>query len=975
LKKGVSNNGTITNTNGEFTLSVKSNAILEISYIGYVSQTVKAYPGKIIVIKLEEATKNLDEVVVVGYGMQKVATLTGSVSQIKNDKLTVAPIGDVKLMLGGQLPGLVSKVTYGIPGANTSTLRIRGYSDDPLIIVDGIEGDFNSIDANQIESISILKDASASIYGARAGNGVILVTTKKGNNSKATISFDTSYTLQGCTRILKPGTSAQRAAWEREAWINGGQPIELAPSSEEDIQKYEDGTDPTHLNTDWFNTVIRKHAPQYNSALSIRGGNDDIKYFGYFGYNDQETLIKHDGGKYNRYVVQSNIDAKLADRMTLSVNMMFSKEKQYFPAQGDCFGNNNFWNMLYQSDPRYPLTLPDSEKYSYCKIDYGNPVVATSIKLGGYNENDLDIIRINASLNYDSKYITGLSAKVFFGFNSEYYFHKEFFNSEAKFYTYNATSGEYSSPIMSIAPTSVSEAHYHQPTLTQQYSLNYDKTFLKYNHVSAMLLFESINEYNKYFGAKRTGYLSGALDQLSVGSSSTSSNGGAETEFGRESWVGRLNYSFADKYLFEAILRADASSKFAKGHRWGYFPSVSLGWIISEESFMKNQKVIDYLKLRLSYGKTGNDNVGSFRYLTGFNTDETYQFGSNVITGIAPTGLANTKLTWEKMSISNVGLDFSLWNRKIYGEMDAFYRLRDGIPGSRDLSVPTTFGADLPTENINSITTRGFEVKIGTVGKISDLSYDISGNISWSRSKWKHYDEPNYTDPDQKRLSQISHQWIDRVEGYVSDGLFASQEEINKLPYKYEDLGGNANLRPGDIKYKDLNGDNVLNWKDQKIINSGDMPHWMYGTNLTFKYKGFDLSSLFQGSFGFSTSINFSRPEPTTMKFLHRWTEKNDDVHAWVPRPGSIISSNGYTSDFYIHSVSYLRLKYMALGYELPKNCLAKVGISKVRFYLAGTNLFTLSTVHKYGVDPEKGGANIYYPQQYTWSFGLNLMF
>ena len=469
--------------------------------------------------------------------------------------------------------------------------------------------------------------------------------------------------------------------------------------------------------------------------------------------------------------------------------------------------------------------------------------------------------------------------------------------------------------------------------------------------------------------------MSTILDQLFAGNGTTSFNNGWESEMGRASWVGRINYSYMDKYLIETILRADASAKFPQNSRWGYFPSVSLGWVLSQESFMKSLKAIDNIKLRASYGESGNDNVGSFKYLAGYAFDGSYKIGDEIKSGLYAVGLANPILTWETMKIYNGGIDLSFFNRKLYGTVDAFYRVRDGIPGSRSVSLPSSFGAELPLENLNSIDTRGWELNLGTSGNFGNFMYDISGNLSWARSKWRKYDEPIYSDPDQERIYKREGRWTDVRYGYISDGLFTSQAEIEALDFTYKDLNGNSSLRPGDIKYVDLNGDKVLDWKDQKEIGKGTLPTWTYGFNMNFKYHGFDLSALFQGAFGYTTYIDLTKAA-STLKYDNRWTEKENNPNSLVARPGGA-STNKYYSDFNNHNTAYLRLKNLSIGYELPKGLVSKAGIQQLRIYIAGTNLFTLSSLHKYGVDPEvpEGSPAYYYPQQRTLSVGLNLSF
>ena len=974
MLKGTSN-GTITNIDGDYTLSgdITDKSVLEVTYIGMKKQEITVGNRTRINITMTSDNEMLDEVIVVGYGTQRKGNLTGSVSAIKSEKLTIAPIGNVTNALAGQLPGLIVKQTSGIPGSDGSTLRIRGF-DAPLVIVDGIEGDFNNIDASQIESISILKDGAASIYGARAGNGVILVTTKRGIDSKPVISLNTSFTLQGQTNVIKPGSSGQRAEWLREEHINKGLPMEQVPYTEEQIQKYYNGTDPNYLNSDWYDAVIRDWAPQQNHNLSIRGGSNKIKYYGYIGYNDQETIVKTGGGSYKRYNVQSNIDAKITDRLSFTLDMLLTKENQFFPTVGSGFGHSNFWSIIYDSDPRYPIYLPDRSKLSYGGLSYGNALFASNTNLGGYSDTDKNRIRANGGLIYEFKYVKGLKAKMSISYDT-YNQNYKYFNEQGKFYSYNIDSDTYTFERASQDPTGVTEVFGRGYSLTQQYSLQYERLFKEKHRVSALALFETIDYNDKNVETGRTGFMSTILDQLFAGNGTTSFNNGWESEMGRASWVGRINYSYMDKYLIETILRADASAKFPQNSRWGYFPSVSLGWVLSQESFMKSLKAIDNIKLRASYGESGNDNVGSFKYLAGYAFDGSYKIGDEIKSGLYAVGLANPILTWETMKIYNGGIDLSFFNRKLYGTVDAFYRVRDGIPGSRSVSLPSSFGAELPLENLNSIDTRGWELNLGTSGNFGNFMYDISGNLSWARSKWRKYDEPIYSDPDQERIYKREGRWTDVRYGYISDGLFTSQAEIEALDFTYKDLNGNSSLRPGDIKYVDLNGDKVLDWKDQKEIGKGTLPTWTYGFNMNFKYHGFDLSALFQGAFGYTTYIDLTKAA-STLKYDNRWTEKENNPNSLVARPGGA-STNKYYSDFNNHNTAYLRLKNLSIGYELPKGLVSKAGIQQLRIYIAGTNLFTLSSLHKYGVDPEvpEGSPAYYYPQQRTLSVGLNLSF
>lgn len=975
---GVSRNGTSTNADGGFKLTVKQNAVLAISYIGYVTQQVNAVPGKQLLVKLVENQEHLDEVVVVGYGEQRVATVTGSVSQIKSDKITVAPQVNISHVLAGQLPGLVSKQVSGIPGADDASLNIRGFG-NPLVIVDGIESSLNTLDPNQVETISILKDGAASIYGARAGNGVILVTTKRGKNGKPSLTFNSSYTLQGSTKVIKPASSADRAQFEVDKWLNSGKPADQVPFSAAEIQKFRDGSDPKYLNTDWFDASIREFAPQQNHNVSLSGGTEAVKYYGYFGANTQETILKKNGGNYDRYNFQANVDAKVTDQVSAAMDIQYIKEQRLYPSGADGVGtNNNFWrDLIYAADPSFALILPDQSYMAYAGIPYGSPVFATNSDLSGYQDKGNNIIQFKGELKYDIKAIPGLNAKGVAIYRSNSFDQKVVKNQD-KFYTYDADTKEYTYVRSSQDPLFLSRASSTDTKFVQQYSLNYNKLFNDAHTVSGMVMYEYVHEKGRSFNTSRGGFQSMALDEFYAGDPNTAANNSSSYGNGRISYIGRLNYSYLDRYMVETILRADASSRFAEGSRWGYFPSVSLGWNIARENFMKDLPVFDNLKLRTSYGASGYDAVANFDYLTGYRYDGTYTIGNDLISALIPFGLPNPNLTWEKMAIYNAGLDFSLWSRKLYGELEFFYRKRSGMPGRRANSLPTSFGAQLPVENLNSQSTQGIELRLGTTGKIGEVSYDIIGNIARSRSKWINVDEATFTDPDEIRMYKNSGRFTDRRYGYVSDGLFTSQDEIDAWPYTFDALNNvNTSLKPGDLKYKDLNGDGVINWRDQQEIGKGAQPHWTFGLNLNLRYKNFDISTLLQGAFDYSTYVDLAGA-PTTLFYSNYWNERtNSGADALLPRPSGS-STNDFSSDFRNHNTTYVRLKNLALGYTIPASVLGKIGVSGCRVYVAGTNLFTMSSLNKYGVDPEMPegfGAGVYYPQQFTMSFGCNLTF
>ena len=967
------NLSTTTDENGHFSIQAPPSATtLVISYVGY--ETVEAGIYKDIPLKLALKRKDArsEEVIVIGYGTQKRGNLTGSVSSVKSEDITTAPVASTINTLAGRLPGLISLQSSGQPGSDQADISIRGFG-QALWIVDGVESDFNNIDPNQIESVSILKDGSASIYGSRAGNGVILVTTKRGRDQRPLVTINSSYTLQGITAMAKPTSSGQYAEMQNEKFTNQGL---TAPYTADQIKKYYAGTDPQYPNTNWFKETIRDWSPQQQHNFSIRGGSDKIKYFGFFGYLDQESVWRSNGGKYARYNLQSNIDAKITDNLSVQLNISVVTENRKFPWRTQAAGANSLWQDLWNSLPIYPATLPDPTKNSYANGQgVGSIKLISDYNIAGYDQNTNQNLKGAFVANYRIKAVQGLSAKAFINYEQDYQEDKNF-TKPYDFYTYDVASQIYTlaGSLGTQARDVMQDNQYRN--ITGQLSLNYDRTFGSDHHLTVLALYEAIDYKTSYIQAGRDNFLTPAIEQLYAGAVQTSQATGSATEMGRASYVGRINYSYKDKYLLETTLRADASAKFPANRRWGYFPSVSLGWRMNQENFMRSIAVIDELKIRGSYGSSGLDNVGNFQYLSGYQFDGQWLIGANTQVGLVSTGLANPNLTWETIKIYNLGADFSLWKRKLFGVADVFYRKLSGIPATRVLSLSNTFGASLPQENLNSQNNRGFELTLGTSGNIRDLGYEISGNISWSRAKWGHYEEQNYTDPDQIRIYQLSGKWTDVQYGYESAGLFTTQDEITKLKYNYP--AGNSSLRPGDIKYVDVNNDGVLDWRDQVAIGKGTVPHWMAGATIKLTHGHFDLSALFQGAFGYYNYIQLDHGNINYSKVMYdlRWSEQNNSANAFFPRLGGS-TTNGFISDHFYRKAGYVRLKALSIGYNLPKDILRKLNIQGLRMYFSGTNLLTFNKLKDFQVDPESpsGNAAYYYPQLRTITLGANLSF
>ena len=945
--------GVITDINGEYSINVPAgSSSLTFSFIGMSTQTVEVGNMTKVDVVLQDEVIGLEGVVVVGYGTQKKSMLTGAISEVKSEKLNSAPMPSISQTLAGRLPGLVSKQTQGSPGLDDATISIRGFG-APLVIIDGVEGDFNRLNPNEVESVTILKDAAAAIYGSRAGNGVLLVTTKRGQAGKPTINFNYAYTAQTNTRFLKPESSGQYAELANEWTEQRG--AGSAPYTQADIDKYYAGTDPAFPNTDWLDVATRKISPMNEYNLSVSGGSEKIKYYTFLGMLNQQAFFRSNDGDYNRYNVRTNIDAKITDNLTASMDLSSSISNRKFPYRAGA-ENGAFFTDLWSALPIYPGHLPDPDKYSYSGTV--TQILAESERDGdGYRDNDNTNYKASLSFVYQVPFLKGLSLKAFGNYSKDFNFEKAY-HRLWKQYQYDYTSQIYIDRA-SASSSDLNHVDFQNKEVTGQFSFNFERRFNDH-YFNVLGLYEVIDYATNTISAGRQNFISPNLDYLFAGSQLGMTNSGIATEMGRASYIGRLNYSYKNKYLVDATLRHDASAKFPPDARWGTFPSVSLGWRLSEEQFVKDNIVaLSNLKIRGGFSKTGNDAIGNFQYLSGYSLGSGMAFGEATQTDLIPKGLANPLLTWEEMTITNIGVDFSLWLDRLYGTIDVFKRNRDGIPGTRNSSLPSTFGSVAPVENLNSMTSQGFEVLLGTRPKIGDVILDISANISYNRAKWDSYDEPVYTDPDDIRLNKKTGNYVDRTIGYVSDGLFTSQAQIDALTFD-ADGAGNTTLRPGDINFKDLNNDGVLNWKDQDVIGSGGTPHWIIGTSVNATYKSFDLSVLFQGAWGYSVynSLNGgldqnAMPNASTALYDNRWTEENNNPHALVARIGSIASNRLYYTDFYLKTGAYLRLKTLSIGYNIPNNWLKSMGVEGLRVYFAGTNLLTLDKLKKYGVDPE----------------------
>lgn len=985
-------NGAVTDLDGNYELTVGNDARLTFSYTGYQSQTIAVDNRTTINLTLAEGSV-LDEVVVVGYGKEKKATLTGAVASIDNEKLTVVPVANSANLLAGRVPGVMTRQNSGLPGGENTQIRIRGFAKPPLTLVDGVQMDFARIDPNDIESITILKDAAAAVYGARAGNGVVLVTTKRGTSGKPSISYNGSLTLASAAQFLDHVDTEQYVELVRESNLLDGTGADVT-FTEEDLNNYRTNA-PGFEGGDWVGALIKNNAPMQQHNLSISGGSERIKFFTSFGYTDQESYLRSRDFDYNRINARSNIDANITDNLSLNFDLSYREEETNGTLNYDDL--SPIWTDLATAQPTLPTVLPDpSVGSAFSGFSQRNPLTLTDRdKIGTWDRTER-VFRGKLGLNYKLPFIEGLTARAEVNVQQYSRFIKDF-KKTVEMFQYMPETDTYSLEGIQNPVSRISQNQFDRTFFYPLVSLEYQKDFGD-SKLKILTLAESTNRTFKQFGAARINLLSTAIPELFIGSTDNQTNfGGSGADIGRKSLVGRVNYSIQDKYLFEATLRADGNVLFAPETRWGYFPSLSAAWVVSEESFFNKDKSFDFLKIRASYSQLGDDTadgLSGFDYLTGYGLSGIYLLGDNQgAPAIQTLGLVNPLLTWEEITMYNFGVEATMLDGKLTIETELFFRQRDGIIDVNIEDVPSTFGAALPVVNLNSQNNRGIEISAVYQQKMGDFRLDIAPNFSYARSKWVEVkSQENFEDPDQQRLSELDGQWVNRFAGYVSDGIFMSQSEIDNATV-IQDGNENTTLRPGDIRYKDLNGDGEINFRDQDFIAyAQNIPEMVMGLNLGLEYKNFRLSALFQGASKFSININgsartmFSNASiPLTYHYDNRWQpdpnnpsvniNPNASLPAATQAPGG---NNNLNSDFWVKDVNYVRLKNINLSYNLPNTLLSKANISSAQIYVAAENVFLISNlgIYKNSFDPEfdpTRNPNRNYPITKSVAFGFRI--
>ncbi len=991
-------NGTATDANGNFTLAIDENSALEVSYIGFVTKTVTVGSSNNLRIALDEDIQMIDEVVVTGFGFsQKKATLTGAISTIGAKDIERSSSSTSSGALVGKVAGLNTRQTDGRPGSGTQ-IRIRNMG-RPLYVIDGIqvdEGQFNNIDFNDIENIAVLKDASSSIYGVRAANGVIVVTTKKGaRNSKNTVFINTYYGWQDNFKFATPAdakTYVKSYVQSETMMIKAGKMAESQRRySREEYDKWMAGTQPGYQSFDWYD-YIWNSAPQYYASAGVTGGSDKSNFYVSLGHLNQDATVRNYGG-FERTNVQMNIDADVNDRFKIGAGINGRIESRVNPGVP---GGDDYWLPRFgvfrniptkgpyaNNNPLYPQIANDDPNVNFAILSYGK---------SGKLQEDWRVMQLNANAEYEI--FKGLKAKAL----ASYYFADrclDIHEYSFKLYGYDAETDTYPVTLNSTGDYR-ERLREHVEEVTSNIQLAYDNKFGLHT-INAVAGLESITRKNPY-SKVISDPAANNMNKIYYPEIKTYEDRLDETQ-ARLGWVGRINYSYADKYLLELAGRYDGSWKFPPNDRWGFFPSASVGWRISEERFWKSTKMsqwFDHLKLRGSYGLVGDDDLGdnyrAFGYMDGYDYNKGGAvIGNNYVIGTEPRGLPVKTISWIKAKIFDVGFDAGFLNSRLTLQLDYFRRERTGLPERRyDVVIPKEVGFDLPMENLNSDMNRGFDGAIRWADKVNDFSYSIGANATYARFyDWFRYDDRRSNSWDKYRNS-ISHRYGYLNWGLEAIGQFQSWEEIANYPID-NDRRGNTTIYPGDIKYKDINGDGVINGMDERPIGfrQDATPIFNAGLNLACAWKGFDLAADFSGSL-FQTYFqqweqarafqnNANNPQwllEDSWRLSDPWDANSEIISGKYPmairdRP----SDNTYWgSTFWKHNVKYMKLRNLEFGYTLPKNLLAKAKIVNLRFYVAGTNLFALSNVQ--GVDPEQQDDNgLGYPTMRVFNIGMNLKF
>lgn len=1003
-----STTGVPTDLDGKYTIDVPADAVLEFSSVGLRTVDIQVNGRAVINVVLNTDNTFLESVVVIGYGTQKKGSISGAVSAVNNDDIIKTKSENVQNMLTGRIAGLRVYQKSAEPGSYKNDMDIRGMG-SPLVIIDGVPrdvADFQRLNSADIENVSVLKDAAAAIYGLRGGNGVILVTTKKGSEGKAKVNYNGSFTFQTPSRMPELASVVDAMTVYNEKGMNAVHNGALA-FREDLVEQYRSGA---LSGEDWNSIILADWSPQTQHDLSISGGTEKIQYYVSMGYTFQDSFFKSGDLNYSKYNLRSNISAEIVKGLKLDLNIAGMLDQQNNPYFSSVDIIREYW--------RQGVLIPafiDDEQTMYNGqgiLDMKNPAAMMTSDISGYRQYDKKTFQTSATLSYDFGTVTdvlkGLKAQGMFSYDYRID-DNEIFRKEFSLYVLDENSTDsYVSQAFPSHTNQLRKENYTKQQTLWNVMLNYDRDFGKH-HVGALIGYEQqVRKGDNYY----------ALADLALGSPTlTAVNGQNQTvgldnglanlyDIAYQSLIGRVNYNYDDRYLIEGQFRYDGSSKFAPGHQWGFFPSVSAAWRISEEPFFKDSALsfINQLKLRVSYGVTGDDNAKDFNYqwvsgytYQGGQTNDKgwynkyapgYIFGGEWVYGANPQPLPNLDISWLTMNTFNAGIDFEAWNGKLGASFDFFRRVRKGMMAASNTELPTVVGAEAPWRNANTDCHFGLELELSHRNKVGDFSYEIKGIATITRQRViENVSIREFGNRyDAWRNDNLTNRNQGVQFGYEGAGRYENWEDIWSYPIYKE----NSTL-PGDYKYVDWNGDGEISSLDEHPYAYDQNPWLNYSLDFRFGWKNLDFSMLLQGSalgsYCYEEALyniwgNASGAGGVLEQYLDRWRPANGSYDIYDPSLEWISGYYAYTghyptsnSDFNRVSTAFLRLKSIEIGYTLPKFKSPAMKDFGLRIYFNAYNPLTITKL-KF-VDPEHAGDDLgrMYPLNKTYTIGLNLSF
>ena len=989
--------GAISDESGKFTLSTtEPNATLVFSFIGYITQEVPIAGKNVIDVALKPELTSLDEVVVVGYGVQKRANVVGSVTSISGASLMAIPSTSVSTAIAGRLPGSIVMQQTGEPGNLGATILVRGrttitpgngigayvsasdkYANTgPLVVIDGVQGrSMDEIDPMDIASLSVLKDASAAIYGATAANGVILITTKKGQEGAPRLNYQFYQGFMTPTIVPEVTDAGEYATMLSEYQNSVGK---TRTYSDADIALFKSGADPWgHPNTNWYGDLIKKWTTTYRHNITIDGGSKGMTYYVSLGLKGDEAFYKTSSTNYKQYNVRAKLDIPINEWLKTGFDIAGFLNNSVYPYKSADAIVGQSTRLLPTTWDFWPNGLPGPD------IEYGDNPVVTETFAGGKNDQKTYRLQNTFNVTISPPFVKGLTLNGTFSYDLTNYYNKAFYTPWVLYYpnwsqaTKDPVTGFVTD--MPLTPTlrglsSPQNNETYRRTINQTSNVNftYQRTFGDHSITLYGGFEQFTSDFNELYGFRQY-YISSLIQSMNAGADQDKNTTGYATIYARKSWIGRASYDYKGKYLAEFLFRRDGSLKFPPDSRWGNFPGLLLGWRASEEGFWKNGiPFINYFKLRASYGVMGMDPGDPFQYMNKFGLSSGMVFGtgSSIETAVGPPTIANPNITWETQTTRNIGFDSKFANDLFHLNFDYFINKRDHILAPRNASVPSFTGLSLPSENIGRVDNKGFEVDAGIHKSInSDLHFDLTANFSHNRNKVVFQDEPARVVPWQVTTGHPYGAWL----MYDAIGIFKDQAAIDAYPHM-------TGAKPGDVIFRDVSGDGQITSDDRILAAHTDAPENYYGVNLDVTWKDFTLTILVQGQGKYMKFKSYDNRRGEAGNYFqweydNRWTVDNTVTNIARPfnRDDFYWSPDVNMSTYWLTNVAYARLKNLVLTYNIPSKLYRRLGIAKASIYFSGNNLALLYAATKI-FDPEVYGPGVY-PAMKTFAIGANISF